>query len=292
MGNLEQSMRPTLPTVIRSKDEIWRTVVELKASGKTVGVVPTMGALHAGHLSLVECSAAECQATVVTIFINPAQFGPKEDFAKYPRDLDADLARLGKLGVDFVFAPSDDEMYPPGHSTFVEPSVVANRLEGKCRPGHLRGVATIVLKLFNVVPADSAYFGQKDFQQSVVIRRMAEDLDLPVRIVVCPTIRESDGLAMSSRNAYLDSGQRQQALAVSRSLQMASNLAVAGQRDADVIRARMRQVLCAAGIERIDYVALVEGESLEDVHEITGPVIALVAAFVGETRLIDNMVIG
>jgi pantoate--beta-alanine ligase len=292
MGIPEQSTRSALPRVIRSKDEIWRTVVELKASGNTIGVVPTMGALHAGHLSLVERSAAECHVTVVTVFVNPTQFGPKEDLAKYPRDLDADLNRLGRLGVDLVFAPSDEEMYPPGHSTFVEPPRAARGLEGQCRPGHFRGVVTIVLKLLNVVPADAAYFGQKDYQQSVVVRRMVEDLDLPVRIVVCPTIREPDGLAMSSRNTYLNRDQREQALAISRSLQAASDLAAAGQLDADVIRDRMRQVLLAAGIERIDYVALVEGESLQEVREVAGPVVALVAAFVGETRLIDNMRIG
>lgn len=291
MGMLEPPTQASLPHVVRSKNEIWREVVVWKESGKTVGLVPTMGALHAGHLSLVERSVAECHVTVVTIFVNPTQFGPQEDFAKYPRNLDADLAQLGKLGVDVVFAPADDEMYPPGHSTFVEPPEVAHRLEGQCRPGHFRGVATIVLKLLNVIPADAAYFGQKDYQQCLVIRRMVEDLDLPVRIEVCPTLREPDGLAMSSRNVYLDAGQRERALAVSRSLTTAADLAAAGQRDAETIRQAMRDVLLTAGIQRIDYVALADRESLEEVQEVKGPVVALVAAYVGETRLIDNVVI-
>ena len=251
-----------------------------------------MGALHAGHLSLVERATAECDATVVTIFVNPTQFAPHEDLAQYPRTLDADLAGIGRYDVDFVFVPTNGEMYPPGHSTFVEPPEAARRLEGECRPGFFRGVCTIVLKLFHAVPADVAYFGHKDYQQSVVVRRMVEDLDVPIRIEVCPTIREPDGLALSSRNVYLNPPERRQALAVSRSLRAAAELVAAGQQDADVVRERMRQVLIAAGIERIEYVSLVEAESLTEVERISGPLVALVAAFVGRTRLIDNLRIG
>jgi pantoate--beta-alanine ligase len=248
-----------------------------------------MGALHAGHLSLVERSTAECGATVVTIFVNPTQFAPHEDLAQYPRTLDADLAALGAYDVDLVFVPTNAEMYPPGHSTFVEPPEAARRLEGECRPGFFRGVCTIVLKLFQAVPADVAYFGHKDYQQSVVVRRMVEDLDLPIRIEVCPTVREPDGLALSSRNVYLNPDERRQALAVSRSLRAAADLVATGQRDADVVREQMRQVLTDAGIERIEYVSLVEGDSLAEVERIRGPLVALVAAFVGATRLIDNL---
>jgi pantoate--beta-alanine ligase len=202
------------------------------------------------------------------------------------------VAALAALGVDWVFVPSDEEMYPPGHSTLVEPPGVAQRLEGEHRPGHMRGVATIVLKLFNVIPADVAYFGHKDYQQSVVVRRMVADLDLPIRVVVCPTVRDADGLALSSRNSYLSPDEREQAFAINRSLTAAAQLIAGGERSGDVVRRQMRQVLIDAGIVRIDYVALVDGDSLVEVGEITGPVVALVAAFVGKTRLIDNMPIG
>jgi pantoate--beta-alanine ligase len=235
---------------------------------------------------------AECDVTVVTIFVNPVQFGPSEDLAKYPRRLKTDVAALAKYGVDWVFVPSDDEMYPPGHSTFVEPPAVADRLEGEHRPGHLRGVATVVLKICNLIPADTAYFGHKDYQQSVVIRRMVEDLDLPIRVVVCPTVRDSHGLALSSRNAYMSPGEREQALTIKRSLTAAAELIAHGERSGDVVRQHMRQVLIDAGIAQIDYVALVDGDSLVEVGEIAGPVVALVAAFVGKTRLIDNVPIG
>jgi len=281
-----------LPRIVHTKREIREAVAAARAAGKTIGLVPTMGALHDGHLSLVQRSVAECDVTVVTIFVNPTQFGPSEDLAKYPRTLETDVAALAKYGVDWVFVPSDDEMYPPGHSTFVEPPAVADRLEGEHRPGHMRGVATIVLKLFNVIPADIAYFGQKDCQQSVVIRRMAEDLDLPIRVVVCPTVRDSHGLALSSRNAYMSPGEREQALAISRSLRVAAELIAGGERSGDVVRQRMRQVLIDARITQIDYVALVDGDSLVEVGEIAGPVVALVAAHVGKTRLIDNVPIG
>lgn len=286
-----QSERDQRPRVVETKKEIRGEIERMRAAGKSIGLVPTMGALHAGHLSLVERSTAECDVTVVTIFVNPTQFAPHEDFGQYPRTLDTDLAALSKYGVDLVFLPTNDEMYPPGHSTFVEPPEAARRLEGECRGGFFRGVCTVVLKLFNAVPADIAYFGQKDYQQSVVVRRMVDDLDLPIRIVVCSTVREPDGLALSSRNAYLNPAERRQALAVSRCLTAAADQVAAGQTDADAIRNGMRQVLIDAGIERIEYVSLVEGESFAEVERVSGPVVALVAAFVGKTRLIDNLLI-
>lgn len=186
--------------LVEGSAEIRAAVLAARAAGKTVGLVPTMGALHEGHLSLVRESTESCNCTIVTIFVNPTQFAPHEDFARYPRSLDDDLAALARLGVDYVFAPSRDEIYPPGFSTYVDPPAVAAPLEGICRPGHFRGVATVVLKLFHLVPADVAYFGQKDYQQSLVVRRMVEDLNLPIAIRVLPIVREADGLAMSSRN--------------------------------------------------------------------------------------------
>ncbi len=280
-----------LPRVVTIADEMRRAVVAEQATGRRVGVVPTMGALHEGHLSLVRASQAECEATVVTIFVNPSQFGPKEDFTRYPRNLDGDLAALGKLGVSWVFAPGVEVMYPEGHSTFVEPPQVSQPLEGRCRPGHFRGVATVVLKLFQIVPADVAYFGQKDYQQSLVVRRMVADLNVPTEIRVCPIVRESDGLALSSRNVYLSPTERVQALALSRSLHEAESAVRSGERDAEAIRRRMRQVLEAACIERIDYVALADPESFAEPVRAEPPVVALVAAYVGTTRLIDNRII-
>ncbi len=251
-----------------------------------------MEALHAGHLSLVEASRKECDFTVVTIFVNPTQFGPGEDFQKYPRTLDADLLRLAPLGVDLVFAPPVEEVYRPGHATHVEMSGVAEPLEGRCRPGHFRGVATVVLKLLNIVSPDVAYFGQKDYQQSLVIRRLVEDLDLGVRIRVCPIVREPDGLALSSRNAYLDSAARRRALVLVRSLARGCDLFAAGERDAETILAKMRDVLSStAGVE-LDYLALCDPDTLVEVGRTNEQTVALIAARVGEVRLIDNCLLG
>ncbi len=278
-----------LPRVITAGPQIREAVRQLRAGGGRVGLVPTMGALHNGHLSLAAASRRDCDATVATIFVNPTQFGPSEDFQMYPRSLDADLEKLAGEGVDYVFAPGGDEIYRPGHSTFVEPPDVAAPLEGEIRPGHFRGVATIVLKLFNLIPADVAYFGQKDYQQSLVIRRMVADLDVPMEIRVCPTIRESDGLAMSSRNSYLNPDQRVQAVALSRALKTARQLHAGGVKDASPIIAAMRKILTDAGIDRIDYITLANPETLEPITALNQPAIALVAARVGPTRLIDNM---
>lgn len=278
-----------LPKVITTGPQIRQAVRELRAGGSRVGLVPTMGALHDGHLSLAAASRNQCDATVVTIFVNPTQFGPGEDFQKYPRTLADDLEKLASEGVDYVFAPGDEEIYRPGHSTFVEPPDVAAPLEGEIRPGHFRGVATIVLKLFNLIPADVSFFGQKDYQQSLVLRRMVADLDLPIEIRVCPTVREDDGLAMSSRNSYLSPDQREQALALSRALTTAQQLHATGEKDASLIIAGMRKILTDAGIDRIDYVTLANPETLQPITTLNQPAIALVAARVGPTRLIDNM---
>jgi pantoate--beta-alanine ligase len=286
------SVSRSLPILATTRDEVQRVLAVARQAGKRIGVVPTMGALHDGHLSLVRASNDDCDFTVVTIFVNPTQFGPHEDFERYPRTLDRDIELLASCRVDLVFAPTNQEMYPAGFSTYVEPPKVAEPLEGQCRPGHFRGVATVVLKLFNSVPADVAYFGQKDYQQSLVIRKMVEDLNVPVSIRVCPTVREPDGLAMSSRNAYLSPAQRQQALALSGSLNLAAEMIRQGQRDASLIESKMRQALAVAGIDRIDYVALADLQTLDGVHTIDGPVVALIAAYVGQTRLIDNLSIG
>jgi pantoate--beta-alanine ligase len=225
---------------------------------------------------------------VHTIYLKHTHNITTDDFSKYPRTLEADLQALSREGCDYVFVPDREAMYPTGFSTYVEPPAVSQPLEGLCRPGHFRGVATVVLKLFNLVPADVACFGQKDYQQLLVIRDMARDLDLPIEIVPCPIVREADGLAMSSRNRYLSPAERQQALALSQSLREARQLVHDGEHDSRTIVDRMRKILTDAGIERIDYVALADPKTLNQKPQIDGPAIALVAAFVGTTRLIDN----
>ena len=248
-----------------------------------------MGSLHQGHLSLVRASAAECDVTIVTVFVNPTQFGPSEDYDQYPRDLDRDIGLLSDCGVSMVFAPSQDEVYDRNHSTFVSPPKVAEPLEGKLRPDHFRGVTTIVLKLFQIIPADVAFFGQKDYQQTRVIKDMVDDLDLPVSIQVCPTTRESNGLALSSRNAYLSDDERTQAIALSQALKLAVQCFRNGQTSAEEVRVAMRDCLHEAGIEKIDYVALVDDRTLQPVETISAGTMALIAAYSGPTRLIDNV---
>lgn len=278
-----------------SSTKLVTTVAELREAlatarrqGKRIGLVTTMGALHEGHLSLVRAARAECDVTVVSIFVNPTQFGPNEDFAKYPRTLDADLALLAGCGTDLAFAPAPEEVYRPGHATSVDPGRVAEPLEGSFRPGHFRGVATVVLKLLNMVQPDMAFFGQKDYQQSLVIRRIVNDLNVPTTIRVCPTIREPDGLAMSSRNRYLSPSARQDALVLSKCLDLAARLVADGQRNADAVAAKMRGLIEQVADARIDYVALADPETLEPVRSIAGPTMALLAVRIGPTRLIDN----
>ncbi|MBC7854133.1 MAG: pantoate--beta-alanine ligase [Pirellulaceae bacterium] len=263
-------------------------VRELQRAGKSVGLVPTMGALHEGHLSLVRRAKSECDSAVATIFVNPVQFAPHEDFSKYPRTMEADVQALATANCDLVFVPSREEMYPPDASTNIEPPQVAQPLEGVCRPGHFRGVATVVLKLFNIIPADRAFFGQKDYQQALVIQRMVADLNVPVQVVVCPIVREPDGLAMSSRNRYLSPSERQQALALSRALTNVQEAVGRGIRDAEKLAADMRRTLETAGIKHIDYATLADPHTLVELTQLDGTAVALIAALVGKTRLIDN----
>jgi pantoate--beta-alanine ligase len=299
-ATLEELLRRLpLPTTGEPKQRVFTSALAMQAetlrlrqAGQRIGLVPTMGALHEGHLSLVQAARERTDVVIATIFVNPTQFGPNEDFSKYPRTLDSDLNALSAAGCDVVFVPSREEMYPADSSTLVEPPAVSQPLEGVCRPGHFRGVATIVLKLFQIIPADVACFGQKDYQQAQVIRRMVADLNVPIEIVVCPIIREPDGLAMSSRNRYLSPAERQQALAVSRALDEAERLAAAGQFESEPIVAAMGNKLRAAGITRIDYVTLADPATLAEVPRIEGRAVALIACFVGTTRLIDNRLLG
>jgi pantoate--beta-alanine ligase len=276
------------PQLISTVSELHRTLGPSRLDGRRIGLVPTMGALHEGHLSLVRACRAECDLTVVSIYVNPTQFGPHEDLARYPRTLEADLDALAGCGVDLAFCPADGEVYPPGCASWVEVGPVAMPLEGKCRPGHFRGVATIVLKLLNMVGPQVAYFGQKDYQQARVIRRLVADLNVPVEVRVMPTVREADGLAMSSRNRYLAPDERRRATALVESLRLAAQLVAGGERSAAAVARRMHEVILSADPARIDYVALVDPETLEPVDEIHGPTLAALAVVIGQTRLIDN----
>jgi len=259
--------------------------------GARVGLVPTMGALHAGHLSLIQAARAECDFVVVSIFVNPAQFGPQEDFQKYPRNVETDLRLCAEAGADVVFHPAVESIYPAGYATYVEVTGLSDVLEGKYRPGHFRGVTTVVLKLFNIIPADFAYFGQKDYQQQLLIRRMCAELNVPIEVRVCPTVREPDGLALSSRNVYLSPEERRSALALSRSLHLARERIASGQRDLTALRREMFDLLTNTSRVRADYATLVHPETLEEVPHVLPKLVAVVAARVGATRLIDNLVL-
>jgi pantoate--beta-alanine ligase len=266
-------------------------VLAARNSGRTVGLVPTMGALHEGHLSLLDAARAECDVTVVTIFVNPTQFGPGEDFRRYPRDLEQDVALVGGRGCDLVFAPSGDEMYRADHATFVDVGPLGSVLEGEFRPTHFRGVATVVLKLFLLAPADRAYFGRKDYQQTLVVRQMVADLNVPIDVRVCPIVREADGLAMSSRNAYLSEAERQRALTLPRSLRVAEELVASGERDVANIRRQMQQEIDRARGIDVQYIAFVKDGTVTPVERIEGPTTIAMAAKVGATRLIDNTLV-
>jgi len=265
---------------------------ETRAQTKSLALVPTMGALHEGHLSLVRQAQVQCDVVVVSIFVNPMQFGPTEDFARYPRNPEKDFELLQSSKVHAVFAPSVAEVFPAGFSTFVDPGPIATVLEGAERPGHFRGVATVLLRLFNIVRPDVAIFGQKDFQQVVIIRRLVEDLNLPVRIVACPIVREADGLAMSSRNAYLKAGDRRAAVLLSRGLKRAEEMAQTGEMDTQNLLAEMRRVFDAEPSLQLDYAAIVDPAKLEPVAQAVPGSVALVAAHLGEARLIDNLIFG
>ena len=258
------------------------------AATGTVGLVPTMGFLHEGHLSLVRSARAACDTVIVSIFVNPTQFGPGEDLDRYPRDEERDLTLLRDEGTDLVFMPPPEEVYPPGFDDWIEVrGPIAERLEGEHRPGHFRGVATVVARLFRIVRPDCAYFGDKDAQQLRVIRRMAHDLGLPVDVAGLPIVREPDGLAMSSRNAYLSPDDRARALSLSRALREAEQAFASGERDASVIREAARRTLDAAGVG-VDYVSVADESTLEEIEMIDRPALLLLAASVGATRLIDN----
>ena len=262
-----------------------------RGEGKTIGFVPTMGALHVGHISLIEAAAKSCDFVVVSIFVNPTQFGPEEDFDKYPRPLDDDLEICRKWGVDVVFAPTPEQMYPEENLTWIGVEKLSEPLCGEFRPGHFRGVATVCGKLFNIVQPDLAFFGQKDAQQAVVIRRMAADLNMPLKIVICPTIREPDGLAVSSRNKYLDKQQRQDAAQIYKSLQKCREMTEAGVTDTGQILTQMRKVLNDVPSIEIEYVSIVDSETLQSVDKVAGEVLAAVAVRLDGARLIDNIIL-
>jgi len=266
-------------------------VKRARTDGKTVGLVPTMGAFHEGHLSLMRRARAENDIVVTSIFVNPTQFGPKEDYDAYPRDLENDSKMAEKIGVDVIFAPSVKDMYPQGYATFVNVERITEKMCGASRPGHFRGVATVVTKLFNIIPAHKAYFGQKDAQQCVVIKRMSEDLNFDIDIVILPTVRENDGLAMSSRNKYLSDEERRSALVLFKSLSMAKELIRSGELNSEKIRQKMLDIINAEPLARVDYISIVDAETLEDLNEIKDNTLIALAVFIGKTRLIDNIII-
>jgi pantoate--beta-alanine ligase len=278
--------------------KICHTIDEMRAArhaarreGKAVGLVPTMGALHEGHLSLVRMARAQCDLVVVSIFINPLQFGPHEDLAKYPRNFDRDRDLLEREGVEVIFAPTVEEMYPAGAITYVTVEALSDRLCGRSRPGHFRGVTTVVSKLFHIVEPDRAFFGQKDAAQSVIIRRMVRDLDIPVQVVIGPIVREPDGLAMSSRNAYLDASQRLSALVLHRSLLAVQERFDRGERKVQALIEAGKQVFSEDPSVRLDYLEIVDPETLDPVDDLSQRALVAVAAFVGKARLIDNVVL-
>ena len=279
--------------------EIIRTVPWMKekarlarAENHVIGFIPTLGALHEGHLSLIRCARAECSRVCASIFVNPTQFGPNEDLSKYPRTFESDVKKLESAGVDVLFAPDAKEIYPAGFGTYAEVESISNRLEGRSRPGHFRGVATVVLKLFNIVQPQFAYFGRKDAQQVRILQQMTRDLNLDVEIVVCPIVREPDGLALSSRNVYLNAEERRAATILHRALEAASQQAKTGARNAVQIQQIVIHVLSEEKLARVDYAEIVDAETFEPVTLIGArPVYVLLAAHVGKTRLIDNLLI-
>jgi len=275
--------------IARTEDELRRTVDGWRAAGERIGFVPTMGALHAGHLSLVRLARGRATKVVASVFVNPTQFGPGEDFNRYPRQPEKDGAMLAEAGCDLLFLPDVATIYPPGNATFVEPAGAAEGLEGACRPGHFRGVATVVCALFNLVRADVAVFGEKDAQQLAVIRQMVRDLHLPVEIVPGPTVREADGLAMSSRNAYLSAEERRAATVLHRSLRAAEAAISQGERRGDAVRERLWEVLNTEPLARVEYAEVVDADSFRPVETLRGRLVLPLAVRIGGTRLIDNI---
>ncbi len=276
----------TVRTVTEMKD----IVGELKEDGKCIGLVPTMGYFHEGHLSLIREARKKCDALIVSIFVNPTQFGPGEDYERYPRDLRKDEAAAEKEKVDFIFSPSVPEMYPSGYSTFVEVEDLGKVMCGKNRPTHFRGVTTVVAKLFNLIQPDIAYFGQKDAQQAVIIKKMVSDLNMGVGIHVCPIVREEDGIAMSSRNTYLNEEERKTATVLHRALLKAKDVIIKGKKNADEIREEITRMIESEKLARIDYIAIVDSENLQEIHSVEKELLIAIAVWIGKTRLIDNMI--
>jgi len=276
--------------IIRSIRSLRQEVAKIKLEKKSLGFVPTMGAMHEGHISLIRQARKENDSVVVSIFVNPAQFAPREDFKKYPRNLKRDAALCRRAEVDILFCPDAKEMYPAGYKTYITVEGLSDVLCGKFRPGHFKGVATIVAKLFNIVQPDIAYFGQKDGQQAVIIKQLARDLNIPVEIKIMPTVREKDGLAMSSRNFYLNEQERRRAPVLFHSLKLARLLIRQGQRDTAQIIRRMRGLIQKKKNARIDYVAIVDREALKPLKKISGRCLIALAVWIGKTRLIDNVV--
>ena len=278
--------------VIRIPHVMKGTSKDFMLQGKTVGLVPTMGALHEGHLSLVRRARRENDITVVSIFVNPMQFGPTEDFEKYPRNIEEDIEKLQQVGTDIVFMPEVASMYPEGFSTHIDVEKISEKLCGVFRPGHFRGVATVVAKLFNSIKPTRAYFGQKDYQQTVIIKHMVKDLDMDIDIIVCPTIREHDGLAMSSRNAYLDERQREAATVIYKSMLEASELIKSGIMDTIRVTGAIREKLFhEPAVTDIEYCGVYDASTLEELSEIKEDILLAVAVKIGKTRLIDNMLV-
>jgi pantoate--beta-alanine ligase len=262
---------------------------QARAENRVAGLVPTMGALHRGHLALIERAKRECSPVIASIFVNPKQFGPNEDFSKYPRTFDSDSEKLEQAGVDSLFAPESSDIYPQGFSTYVSVEGLSDRLEGRSRPGHFRGVATVVMKLLQIVQPNFAYFGRKDAQQSRIITQMARDLNLDTEIVVCPIVREPDGLALSSRNAYLKAEERKAATVLSRALDATKSELAAGVRDALQLQTSLRRKLDSERLARVDYAEIVDAEAFEPVVRVSKPSYVVLAVFIGKTRLIDNL---
>jgi len=278
--------------IIRTISWMKETVRQARAENHVIGFIPTMGALHEGHLSLIRRARVDCSRVYASIFLNPTQFAPNEDLSRYPKTFESDVEKLTAAGVEVLFAPEINEIYPPGFRTYVNVESLSERLEGRSRPGHFRGVATVVLKLFEIVQPQFAYFGRKDAQQVRILQQMATDLNLNVEIVVCPIVREGDGLALSSRNTYLNSEERRAATVLQRALDEARRELNAGTRDALQLQTALRKILSNETLARVDYVEMVDAESFEPVSSIGArPVYALLAVFIGKTRLIDNLFI-
>lgn len=277
--------------ILKTIAETQSASAQMRGEGRILGLVPTMGALHEGHLSLVRAARAECDVVAVSVFVNPTQFGPNEDFGKYPRTFDEDCALLEREGVDLIFAPTVEEMYPAGASTVVLVEGVSDRLDGASRPGHFRGVTTVVSKLFHIVRPHKAFFGQKDAAQVAVLRKMVRDLNFPVRLIVQPIVREADGLALSSRNRYLSEKERRQALVLRRAIQKVEVAVSSGEKSSSRLIEKARVVFAEEPDVRIDYIAVVNPDTLEDVSDVKDGALVAIAAFVGNTRLIDNVVL-